>query len=123
MLPIMNFRNQSITVDNITSMDVNKAIQRATVKAIAMHGLGLAVYQGEDLEDIAPPAPKPKPKAEGKEKLTTKGDKWVAAVNYFTKNAQTDINELFKFVEKTYDLPPRVKSKLKEVHAQAQTNE
>jgi hypothetical protein len=122
MLPIMDFRNRSITVDSITSMDVNKAIQRATVKAIAMHGLGLAVYQGEDLEDVAPPAPKPKPKADGREKLTTKGDKWVAAVKYFTTNAQTDIDDLFKFVEKSYDVPPRVKAKLKEVHAQAQTN-
>ena len=42
-LPIMDFRNNSIRVEKITSMDVNTAIQRSTAKAVAMHGLGLIV--------------------------------------------------------------------------------
>jgi hypothetical protein len=33
-------------------MDINKAIQRCTVKAIALHGLGLYIYAGEDLPEI-----------------------------------------------------------------------
>ena len=49
MLPVMDFRNQSIPLAKVTSFDVNKAIQRATVKAIALHGLGLHIYAGEDL--------------------------------------------------------------------------
>jgi hypothetical protein len=32
-------------------MDVNTAIQRATVKAIGLHGLGLYIYAGEDLPE------------------------------------------------------------------------
>lgn len=32
-----------------TSFDVNTSIQRALVKAIALHGLGLYIYAGEDL--------------------------------------------------------------------------
>ena len=40
-LPVMDYRNQSIPVEKLTSMDVNKAIQRGLVKAIARHGLGL----------------------------------------------------------------------------------
>ena len=43
-LPIMDYRNQSIKLDKITSMDVNTAIQRSTAKAIAMHGLGLSLW-------------------------------------------------------------------------------
>lgn len=50
-LPVMDFKNQSITLDKITSMNVNKAIQRALVKAIARHGLGLYIYAGEDLPE------------------------------------------------------------------------
>ena len=50
-LPIMNTSNRSIPADNITSFDVNKAIQRARTKAIADHGLGLYIYAGEDLPD------------------------------------------------------------------------
>ena len=50
-LPVMDFRNKSISVDSITSFDVNKAIQRSLTKAIARHGLGLYIYAGEDLPD------------------------------------------------------------------------
>lgn len=32
-----------------TPFDINTSIQRALVKAIALHGLGLSIYAGEDL--------------------------------------------------------------------------
>ena len=51
-LPIMDFRNQSIPADKVTSMDMNKAIQRSLTKAIARHGLGLYIYAGEDLPEV-----------------------------------------------------------------------
>lgn len=50
-LPVMNHRNQSIPLDAVTSMDVNKAIQRSLTKACARHGLGLYIYAGEDLPE------------------------------------------------------------------------
>jgi len=50
-LPVMDNRNNSITVDKVTSMDVNKAIQRSLTKAAARHGLGLYIYAGEDLPE------------------------------------------------------------------------
>lgn len=50
-LPVMDFKNKSIPLENVTSMDVNKAIQRSTVKAIARHGIGLYIYAGEDLPE------------------------------------------------------------------------
>lgn len=48
-LPVMNYSNRSIPIENVTSMDVTKAIQRAITKAIGRHGLGLYIYAGEDL--------------------------------------------------------------------------
>jgi hypothetical protein len=45
--PIMDFKNKSVA--NPDAMDVNKAIQRCLVKGIALHGLGLYIYAGEDL--------------------------------------------------------------------------
>ena len=51
MLPVMDFRNKSIPLDKVTSFDVNKAIQRAKTKAVALHGLGLYIYAGEDLPE------------------------------------------------------------------------
>lgn len=48
-LPVMDNRNNSIPLNQVTSFDVNKAIQRSLTKACARHGLGLKVYAGEDL--------------------------------------------------------------------------
>lgn len=50
-LPIMDTRNRSIPAENVTSFDVNKAIQRSLTKACARHGLGLYIYAGEDLPE------------------------------------------------------------------------
>jgi len=46
-LPVMDFRNKPIASPD--SMQVNTAMQRCLAKAIALHGLGLYVYAGEDL--------------------------------------------------------------------------
>lgn len=74
-LPVMDFKNKSIPLDNVTSYDVNKAIQRSLTKAVARHGLGLYIYAGEDLpEDEAEAKKQEAKKAEPKkeEKKATK---------------------------------------------------
>jgi hypothetical protein len=50
-LPVMDYKNKSIPLENVTSFDVNKAIQRSLTKAVARHGLGLYIYAGEDLPE------------------------------------------------------------------------
>lgn len=50
-LPVMDAKNNSIPYGNVTSWDVNKAIQRSLTKAAARHGLGLYIYAGEDLPE------------------------------------------------------------------------
>lgn len=64
-LPVMNFKNESIKLENITSSDVNKAIQRSLTKACARHGFALYIYEGEDLPETAK-----KEKKEQDEELT-----------------------------------------------------
>lgn len=51
-LPVMDYRNRSILLENVTSFDVNKSIQRSLTKALARHGLGLYIYAGEDLPEV-----------------------------------------------------------------------
>lgn len=66
-LPVMDNNNKSLklnsytystksgekTVEAISSFDINKAVMRCLVKNLAMFGLGLYIYAGEDLpEDI-----------------------------------------------------------------------
>lgn len=47
IMPVLNHSNKPIT--NPNSFDVNTALQRTLVKAIAFHGLGLYIYAGEDV--------------------------------------------------------------------------
>ena len=48
-LPIMDMRNNAILQPKMT--DVNKAIMRCLAKNLAMYGLGLYIYAGEDLPE------------------------------------------------------------------------
>lgn len=53
-LPVMDNRNKAILEATMT--DINKAIMRCLTKNLAMFGLGLYIYAGEDLpEDDAQP--------------------------------------------------------------------
>ncbi|MCF0225197.1 MAG: DUF1071 domain-containing protein [Fibrobacter sp.] len=52
-LPVMDNRNSSVKLEYMTSMDMNKAIQRSLTKAVARHGLGLYIYAGEDLPEAS----------------------------------------------------------------------
>lgn len=48
--PVLDARNRPLMTP--TSFDINTSIQRCLVKAIALHGLGLSIYAGEDLPDL-----------------------------------------------------------------------
>lgn len=48
----ISFRSgKKITVQPATMMDINKALMRCLVKNLAMFGLGIYIYAGEDLPD------------------------------------------------------------------------
>ena len=51
-MPVIDYKNKPILKPN--TFDINKNIQRATCKAIAMHGLGIALYTIEPLDDLDP---------------------------------------------------------------------
>jgi hypothetical protein len=50
-LPVMNHLNKSIPLEAITSTAVNTSIQRSLTKAMARHGLGFYIFQGEDMPE------------------------------------------------------------------------
>ena len=57
--PVLDGKNRPIVEP--TAFEINTSIQRCLVKAIALHGLGLYVYAGEDLpegEEAKPTPPK-----------------------------------------------------------------
>ena len=90
ILPIMDYRNQAIPIDKITSTDANKSAMRCLVKSLAMHGLGLYVYNGEDI---------PESTAELNEVLA-KVDKAVKAKAAISDEAKLKVKELCEDAEK-----------------------
>jgi len=74
-LPVLNHQNKAIP--NPNAMEVNTAMQRCLAKAIALHGIGLYIYAGEDIPEEDTPD------------LTDQADTWVKAIN-----TAKDIDEL-----------------------------
>lgn len=82
------------TVEPATMFDINKTIMRCLVKNLAMFGLGLYIYAGEDLPEVEP------------EKITTEQ---ATVLNNLLKSKFTDeqINKTLKYgygVEKVAEL-------------------
>lgn len=95
-LPVMDFRNKAIK--NPDAFAVNTAMMRCLVKCIALHGLGLYIYAGEDL----PLAEEQEPDKEKKSRLPTltfeEAEKhynaWLAEKLEFTDEDGTENAEL-----------------------------
>ena len=50
--PVLNHVNKTIDMPN--AFEINTSIQRALAKCIALHGLGLYIFRGEDLPEQPP---------------------------------------------------------------------
>lgn len=79
-LAVMDYRNKPIPADQITSVDAGKSIQRCLTKTCGRHGLGLYIYEGEDMPEKA-------------KKLKTEAEK---EIELSLKKARTEIVELAK---------------------------
>ena len=53
--PVLDNNNKAIAEPDV--FQINTSIQRACVKAIALHGLGLYIYAGEDLPEVTQVSP------------------------------------------------------------------
>ncbi len=52
-LPVLDFRNKALSKGSATPFDINKAMKRCFVKAAALHGLGLYIYNGEEVPNAS----------------------------------------------------------------------
>ena len=109
-LPIMDFRNNSIRIEKITSMDVNTAIQRSTTKVIAMHGLGLSLWVGEDVIN-ATEKKISQPKNVTYE-LQVNDDNWDKVLKYVVDNKELGLNAIVKNLSTKYKVTTTVKKEL-----------
>jgi hypothetical protein len=111
-LPVMDMRNQSVPLANITSMQVNKTIQRSTVKALALHGLALNIYAKEDFpseSDSSMQAVKAQPKATSKVALVEGDANWQKVSNFVIDNMGLSTDEVIKKLSVKYDISDATK--------------
>jgi hypothetical protein len=111
-LPVMDMRNQSVPLANITSMQVNKTIQRSTVKALALHGLALNIYAKEDFpseSDSSMQAVKAQPKATTKVALVEGDANWQKVSNFVIDNMGLSTDEVIKKLSVKYDISDATK--------------
>ena len=112
-LPVMNNRNKSIPVGQITSFDVNSSIQRSLTKAIARHGLGLYVYAGEDLPQDTEPEKTIKPKNTITElTLKVNDDNWEKVMRFVAHNKDKGLKYIVDKLKTKYEIKEDVKKEI-----------
>lgn len=97
--PVLDNKNKPIITPTV--FDINTSIQRCLVKAIALHGLGLNVYAGEDLpatdNTINPSASGPSFKPSFKPSVVNNpADKGFSQPELLTANQLRYINRLIR---------------------------
>lgn len=143
-LPVMDGANKSMkkqsyeyqtkygkrVVQAATTFDINKTIMRCLVKNLAMFGLGLYIFAGEDLpatEQEAAAAeeeakPKRQPAAAAKKvdaadliPLEKGSENWERVVGYVSANKQLGIEAITKQLGRKYKISPALKKELAEL--------
>ena len=87
-LAVMNHRNQSISADEVTSVDFGRAIKRCLVKNAALFGLGLSLWYGEELSESAKETKAKKEKADAAAAKAKKEAEEKAAAALAESNAK-----------------------------------
>lgn len=109
-LPVMDFRNNALPIDKVTATDVNKTIQRSTAKAIAMHGLGLSLWTGEDVPvtvDVAQA-----PQESSLIELTKGSENWRKVAQYIILNKQIGLEKIIQQLTTKYTISVAVNKEI-----------
>lgn len=115
------------TVEAATMFDINKTLMRCLTKNLAMFGLGLYIYAGEDLPegDTTPSTPVQAPtKAEAQAQpqqaapapelveLKKGTENWDKVVAYVTANKSLGIESIGKQLNRKYKMTPAIKKEI-----------
>lgn len=126
-LPVMDGKNKSMkkhsyeyttkygvkSVEAATTFDINKTIMRCLVKNLAMFGLGIYIFAGEDLPEVETSAPAPAP-AKAKPsteliELVIGSDNWKSVVKYVNANKELGIGKIGQQLNRKYSMTNEVK--------------
>jgi len=127
-LPVMDSSNKSMlkrsytystrfgdkTVEPATSFDINKTLMRCLVKNLAMFGMGIYIYAGEDLPEGEPAVAKKPELAVAKElpELQKGTEIWDAVVKYVTTNKALGLEKIGGQLVRKYKISPAIKKEI-----------
>lgn len=134
-LPVMDGANKSMlktsykyttkygekTVEAATSFDINKTLMRCLVKNLAMFGMGIYIYAGEDLPDTPTEhIPVAESSSINLKKETTeelpdlkKGtENWNNVVAYVSANKELGMEKIGKQLTRRYKISPTLKKEI-----------
>lgn len=127
-LPVMDGSNKSMkkkaykyttrygekTVEGASTFDINKTIMRCLVKNLAMFGLGIYIYAGEDLPE-SEEAIKEIPKEIKKIALKIGGENWAKVSKYATENKALGLEKLINTLSSKYTISDKLKLELTKI--------
>ena len=123
-LPVMDSSNRSMkkiqytvstkygdkTIEAATTFDINKTIMRCLVKNLAMFGLGLYIFAGEDLpeSDSLVVVPQEVVLVD----LVKDSDNWAKVVKYIEKNKNLGVKEIVQQLGRKYTMSAPIKKEI-----------
>jgi hypothetical protein len=124
-LPVMDGKNKSMkkksytystkygdkTVEAATTFDINKTLMRCLVKNLAMFGLGLYIYAGEDLPETVVEVKETPSKGELVE-LKKGTEDWNGVVKYVSANKSIGIQKIGQQLTRKYIISPELKNEI-----------
>ena len=131
-LPVMDGANKSMKkqaytystrfgdkqVEAASTFDINKTIMRCLVKNLAMFGLGIYIYAGEDLPEVETTAPLVASKEEAPAELIAlkKGTpNWDNVVKYVESNRELSMDKLVQQLSRKYTISPAIQKELSSI--------
>lgn len=135
-LPVMDGANKSMkkesytyqtrygekSVEAATTFDINKTIMRCLVKNLAMFGMGIYIYAGEDLPDTDTTTPATITPVEANagsinivkelSDLKKGTDNWDNVVKYVTANKELGIVKIGQQLSRKYKISPALKKEI-----------
>jgi hypothetical protein len=124
-LPVMDGANKSMkseeytydtrygqkTVEKASMFDINKTIMRCLVKNLAMFGLGIYIFAGEDLPD-GDSAPAAQVTTNAKIDLVVGDANWAKVAKFVSDNKQLTFESIIQQLERKYTINSATKKEL-----------
>lgn len=98
-----------------TMVDINKTIMRCLVKNLAMFGMGIYIYGGEDMPSVPTDEVEVKPTSQIKETLNVKHPKWGAMASFCLENKTLGYKKLTDKISAKYTLDSDVLNEIKKI--------